>query len=61
MQYPQEPMALEPIELNDAELAAVSGGLLNFRNSLNNFGNISNSTAHASGIGSVALIFNLVL
>jgi bacteriocin-like protein len=61
MQYSQEPMALEPIELNDAELAAVSGGLLNFSNSLNNFGNISNSTANASGTNSTAILASVVV
>ena len=51
----------EPIELNNAELIAVAGGLLNFSNSLNNFGNITNATATASGTGAVTLILSVVL
>jgi hypothetical protein len=41
----------EPIELNDAELAAVAGGLLNFSNSVNNFANISNSANNSAAMG----------
>jgi len=39
---------LEPIELNDDELAAVAGGLLNFSNSLNNFANVSNAANNSA-------------
>ena len=52
----------EPIELTDAEVAAVAGGLLNFSNAGNltnvanptNFGNNSNATASGTGSTSVA-------
>jgi len=48
---------LEPIELNDAELRAVAGGLFNISvsNSVNNFANVSNSANNsaASGTNSV--------
>jgi bacteriocin-like protein len=60
MPYSQEPTELEPIELNDAELAAVSGGFLNFSNSLNNVGNVSNSTANASGTNSIAALLGAI-
>jgi hypothetical protein len=44
---------LEPIELNDAELRAVAGGLFNISvsNSVNNFANISNSANNSASPG----------
>jgi hypothetical protein len=50
-----EPMenVLEPIELNDAELAAVAGGIsLTF----GSFGGAQNATSTASGTNSVASV-----
>jgi hypothetical protein len=44
---------LEPIELNDAELAAVAGGIsLTF----GNFGGAQTATSNASGTNSVATV-----
>jgi hypothetical protein len=44
---------LEPIELNDAELAAVAGGITL---SFGSFGGAQNATATASGTNSVAKV-----